>query len=444
MLTLCVSYHECDTEPVPVLVRDCDTREDCASSTVLERFRFQIREGIPDERPGTLEDEACAAVFPQPAPQGFNHREAACNTIMTPCDPIGDDCVTLATIVSKGGELFVDDCAFRTVVYSNSMLLDLIFCLADRVQACCDTRVLRYVSGDAQQGAPGAVLDKPIVVEVADGDGNVVDGETVTFRVTGGGGEVGDGAAFAAQRDVVTGPDGRAQSTWKLGPAAGLDTVEATIASGSRVGFTALAIQREPEPEPEPTGEPPVVTGLWPPNDADWTRDTNDDEIRESWDEWKKQPRLEVTFSHEMAEASLQDPREWLRMWILRAREEEGFLVERLPLEFAGEVAVPMSGAQKFTVAYVIPMDFQMLVPGTFIVQMRSRNNLIVDTNAPPLELGALFNGTNLKVPLLERIWKVEDTEGFPFEPLASLAGTGDVLPSRAGVRFHAWFRIRH
>ena len=34
--TLCLAYHECQIEPVPVLVGDCDTEQACAPSTIRD------------------------------------------------------------------------------------------------------------------------------------------------------------------------------------------------------------------------------------------------------------------------------------------------------------------------------------------------------------------------------------------------------------------------
>ena len=45
VVTLSVCYHECDSEPVPVLVADCDTRGECAPSVVKERYHLLIKEG---------------------------------------------------------------------------------------------------------------------------------------------------------------------------------------------------------------------------------------------------------------------------------------------------------------------------------------------------------------------------------------------------------------
>ena len=39
---LCLAYHECEIEPVPALVSDCDTRQGCAANAIRERYRVLI------------------------------------------------------------------------------------------------------------------------------------------------------------------------------------------------------------------------------------------------------------------------------------------------------------------------------------------------------------------------------------------------------------------
>lgn len=245
VVTLCLGYHECATEPVPVLVGDCDTRQDCAASTIRERFRLLVREGEPAQVPGQISDEQCAAIFPAgEVPDEFDHHAAACQTLTGPCLEPDNTCVILGTVTLPAiatDPLTVDGCTYRTPVYSNSLLWELMVCLADRVDQCCRTLLLRYVSGDAQQATPGTELPLPLVVEVVDGNGQVVVDEVVTFRVRGGGGTI-------VPDTLPSDANGRAETRWTLGAAAGLNTMEASIASGSTVTFMALAVAGEPPP----------------------------------------------------------------------------------------------------------------------------------------------------------------------------------------------------
>jgi hypothetical protein len=138
-VTLELCYHECDAEPAPVLVSDCDTRLDCAPSAVRERFRLRLRRGVPERRPHGLSAEECAAVFPPDPTDDFNRRLVACETLMRPFPTGSEECVVLATIAppGEGERVVVDQCSYRTTTYSNAMLFDLLLCLAARVDACC-------------------------------------------------------------------------------------------------------------------------------------------------------------------------------------------------------------------------------------------------------------------------------------------------------------------
>ena len=91
------------------------------------------------------------------------------------------------------------------------------------------------ISGDDQQGAPGAALERPFVVEVQDGTGAPFEGVPVTFTITAGGGVVHPEA-------VLTDENGRAQSTLTLGFDASTNTVRVSIEGISKSAtFNAVA-----------------------------------------------------------------------------------------------------------------------------------------------------------------------------------------------------------
>ena len=77
---------------------------------------------------------------------------------------------------------------------------------------------IRIVSGNNQQELPGAMLEKPFVVEVRDQSDKPLPGVQVTFTVTAGGGTV--------QPEIATtDASGRAESTLTLGSDPGINTV---------------------------------------------------------------------------------------------------------------------------------------------------------------------------------------------------------------------------
>ena len=88
------------------------------------------------------------------------------------------------------------------------------------------------ISGDNQQGAPGATLAHPLVVEVRDQYGDPLPGAAVTFTVIAGDGKLSE--RFAIE-EATTDANGRAERTLTLGPDPGANTV------GIFLGRTELA-----------------------------------------------------------------------------------------------------------------------------------------------------------------------------------------------------------
>ena len=78
---------------------------------------------------------------------------------------------------------------------------------------------LLKISGDRQTGKSGAELANPFVVEVRDSNDSAFEGVPVTYTVTQGGGTL-------SVRSTKTDANGRAESTFTLGPNAGTNTVE--------------------------------------------------------------------------------------------------------------------------------------------------------------------------------------------------------------------------
>jgi len=90
----------------------------------------------------------------------------------------------------------------------------------------------RGVSGNGQQGAPGATLTQPLTVEVRDQHSTPSAGTTVTFAITAAGGTLSDTTA-------TTDAQGRAATTLTLGNQPGTNTVAATVEDLDPLTFTA-------------------------------------------------------------------------------------------------------------------------------------------------------------------------------------------------------------
>ena len=82
------------------------------------------------------------------------------------------------------------------------------------------------VSGSGQSAIAGSMLEQPLVVRVVDATGAVVPGATVSFAVTSGGGSV-------QSPTVVSDASGQASTTWRLGAAAGTQSVSADVAGAT-------------------------------------------------------------------------------------------------------------------------------------------------------------------------------------------------------------------
>ena len=59
---ICLAYHECFTEYLPVLVTDCDTREQCAPGAIVESFHLLVQDKNPEVAPNTPGEEVCDAL----------------------------------------------------------------------------------------------------------------------------------------------------------------------------------------------------------------------------------------------------------------------------------------------------------------------------------------------------------------------------------------------
>jgi hypothetical protein len=93
---------------------------------------------------------------------------------------------------------------------------------------------IRHVRGTGQTAVHGATLPKALTARVVDALGLPVVGVSVTFTVTGGGGNLGG----LTTRTVTTNTDGLAEGSLTLGAAAGANTVTAT---GTGLGTVTFA-----------------------------------------------------------------------------------------------------------------------------------------------------------------------------------------------------------
>ena len=180
----------------------------------------------------------------------------------------------------------------RRVIYSNAFLLDLILCLAERVDACCAepaVQSLAIVSGNDQSALAGEAVGKPLVVRVMS-SGSPVKNEPVTFDALGDGQVGKDAGTLGPSFTVKTKADGTATlPVWKLGAAPGQHFVTARILDGlpHMVTFRAVAERR--------LADLPVITAVWPPNGATLARTGG---IADEWYmQFARRQRIQLTFN---------------------------------------------------------------------------------------------------------------------------------------------------
>jgi hypothetical protein len=243
-VTVYLCYTECPDDPTPVLVGDCDTRNGFAPGSTVARFKMVLRSGPPDRERSGLTDAQCAGLFPSDGRDAHDLAAAACQVLTTPCVPPDDPCIVLGKVLvdPAGKATGVEMCNTRTTVYSNARLFDLLACFAETLVGCCAVAELRYVAGDAQQGATGQTLPISLEVTVVDHAGNPIDGTDVNFNVQAGDGQLSDGTTSGRRVVVRSSRDGHASVTLALGANPGPGSVEAVIENGSRVVFTAWGI----------------------------------------------------------------------------------------------------------------------------------------------------------------------------------------------------------
>lgn len=154
LFTLWLCYRECLTDHQPVMASECATRDACAAGTVVESFCLKF---LPGMAPPLGDPDWCVKLWDRghgehdvqldvPADQRdavkaalTSRRHALCELFDGDCAPMeGDPCVPLALVWVRDGKLTVQSCLVRPRIYSNQRLLDLILCLADKIDACCN------------------------------------------------------------------------------------------------------------------------------------------------------------------------------------------------------------------------------------------------------------------------------------------------------------------
>ncbi|MEP6934296.1 MAG: hypothetical protein ABI988_10200, partial [Nitrospirota bacterium] len=135
---LCLSYKECQTDFMPVLVTDCNTKQECLPGTTVESYSVLVLKGAA--RPLPPMNEALCEILKSQLSES-EKRKKLCELISGESFAVLGDksiCVVLGTVpllangtIDEGtvAEKKPDQCSGRTILVSNEHLLDMLLCL---------------------------------------------------------------------------------------------------------------------------------------------------------------------------------------------------------------------------------------------------------------------------------------------------------------------------
>jgi|CXWL01.1.fsa_nt_gi hypothetical protein len=130
---LCLAYRECLTNPVPVLVTDCEAKDQTQCDSIVEGYKWILSNTAPEsEWPNKPSEALCAALK---AENAIERLKALCEVFAgDQCQPSDKPpCVMLAKIelnVDDKTIVSIDNCSVRPFVVSNETLFEMILCLA--------------------------------------------------------------------------------------------------------------------------------------------------------------------------------------------------------------------------------------------------------------------------------------------------------------------------
>ncbi len=133
ILHLVLCYHECETEPAPVLAGDCSSHESCEASVICERYEAAYRWGcvVGFREDADIQD----FITRRKGGYTFNY-ERLVDWVSEDCRPCPDDpCVPLANVHfereadDEPWQVERIDLTARPIVYANDVLLELLWSL---------------------------------------------------------------------------------------------------------------------------------------------------------------------------------------------------------------------------------------------------------------------------------------------------------------------------
>jgi len=141
-VTIWLCYRECVTDLAPALVDDCATPDRCEAGTTVETYCIRLTDGAPEPRAPSPGCEALGLhdIALERDERIRLRRTRLCELLDAGCEADPDAaCVPIATVelTANGTIGALTVCPVRPRLYSNDTLLELILCLADRIEECC-------------------------------------------------------------------------------------------------------------------------------------------------------------------------------------------------------------------------------------------------------------------------------------------------------------------
>lgn len=123
-LAICLEFHECRSEPLPMSPLACDRKGKCEFNRIRDSFRISV---IPLPQHEHRHQPFCPRSHQDQDKSLHNY---LCDRLRDGCPECGESrCVILATLkVNQEGAVQIDSCSRRKLVYSNQLLYDLIDC----------------------------------------------------------------------------------------------------------------------------------------------------------------------------------------------------------------------------------------------------------------------------------------------------------------------------
>lgn len=133
---VCLAYRECPSDYVPVLVTDCDSKNQQAPDMITEGYCLIVKEkteGKPTPLPAAVDSALCKALIG--GGNAEDKRKQICEVLTSRACVVPEEggCVLLATVTLNANGTFAkpDACGARPMVYSNPELFEMLMCLSE-------------------------------------------------------------------------------------------------------------------------------------------------------------------------------------------------------------------------------------------------------------------------------------------------------------------------